>query len=90
MAEQKEYPQFESCSNDGDCLFKDVSGQCIFETCIWDDEFPKYKGVWSFKCQICGKNTSRSTRDNKIFICDDCLSRLKRSASCQRCGNSPL
>ena len=90
MAETKSYPQFEECRNGGGCIFFFTGGQCIFETCIWDDERPKYKGTWAYTCQICGKNVSKATRDVKIFICDECLSRLRRSASCRECGNSPL
>ena len=90
MAEQKEYPQFESCKYGGGCLYCDASGQCIFETCIWDDEFPPAKNTWSYTCQICGKNVSKATKDVRIHICDSCLARLRRSASCKECGNGPL
>jgi len=86
--EQQEYKQFDDC--DQDCIYKDTSGQCIFETCMWDNEFPPSKGTWGFTCQICGKKTSKATRAVKILICDDCLQRLRRSASCKECGNSPL
>ena len=42
------------------------------------------------KCNICGKIVSKSFKAINITICDRCLARLKKSASCHKCGNSPL
>lgn len=89
MAEQQSYPQFEKCPY-GNCVYCDTSGQCIFECCVFDKEWPVTKDTWAYTCVICGRNVSKNTRAVKILICDDCLSRLKRSASCKRCGNSPF
>ena len=37
-----------------------------------------------------GKIVSKSFKAINITICDRCLARLKKSASCHKCGNSPL
>lgn len=88
------YVQFEQCIH-GNCRYKDAAtGRCAFEACILteDDEsdLPKITSNFSYKCNICGKIVSKSFKAINITICDRCLQRLKKSASCQRCGNSPL
>lgn len=88
------YVQFEKCLY-GDCRYKDAAtGRCAFEACILteDDEsdLPKITGNFSYKCNICGKIVSKSFKAINITICDRCLARLKKSASCHKCGNNPL
>lgn len=86
--ENQSYPQFDEC--DQDCVFRNSNGTCLFETCMWDNEFPPSQNVWGYTCQICGKDVSKQTRAVRIHICDDCLQRLRKSAGCKECGNSPL
>ena len=88
------YVQFEKCLY-GDCRYKDAAtGRGVFAACILteDDEsdLPKITGNFSYKCNICGKIVSKSFKAINITICDRCLARLKKSASCHKCGNSPL
>lgn len=73
------YPQFEKCNYDGDCIYKDTSGECIWETCLFEEELPKHKPVWSWHCVVCGEIVSKATRDVKTLICDSCLQRIKKT-----------
>ena len=100
------YVQFEQCPYGDCRYKDAATGRCAFEACILTDEeyynemedfteddesdLPKITGNFSYKCNICGKIVSKSFKAINITICDRCLARLKKSASCHKCGNSPL
>ena len=82
----KGYPQFEDCGEN--CIFNS-NGKCLYEYCVFK-YLPKSQDSWTFECQICGDKVTKATKSVRILICDNCLSRLKRSASCKECGNGPM
>ena len=86
------YEQFESCDNKT-CVYRNVlSERCLFETCMFDYEFPVHATEWEFECMVCHKPEIRSPRDMKIHICDSCLERIRATEelpfSCVFCGSS--
>lgn len=84
--------QFEKCEIDEKCVYRDTNGRCVFETCIYDVEYPPTQMLWFFECQACGDVTSRKPRDMKIMLCDRCLNHLRNSmrpkAICCICGDN--
>lgn len=90
--EQKTYEQFEDCKRDENCVYRDVNGKCIFETCIFDNEHPVHAVLWYFKCIACGSIDSIKPRDMKIHMCKSCIEHLQNSikpkATCCICGSS--
>ena len=88
--------QFEECTYDKLCKFRDVNGKCIFETCIVQNTMPPTTLLWYFNCIIC-KNVDSIRPDRmKIHACKSCIDRMNDAEvlpfECRFCGatvNSP-
>lgn len=90
--EKPPYKQFDECKDHPNCKYRDTSGNCIYETCIFDNESPGQNPTWFFECQICHKTEVREPRDMKVMFCDECLERIKKTEelpfTCVFCGES--
>ena len=88
------YEQFEVCKYPKvDCKYRQaISGRCLYETCIYDDELPVHQNQQEFYCSFCGAPTTRHPREMKINVCDSCLSRIMKTEvlpfKCVFCGAS--
>lgn len=85
------YEQFEKCDRKT-CVYLNNDGRCIYETCKFKNEEPKFVDTWDFECQSCHKIEQRDVRDMKIMFCDRCLERIRRAEQlpfkCVFCGMS--
>lgn len=87
------YEQFEKCTYDTACAYKDTqSGNCIFETCIVQNELPAQTMLWYFNCKICDTVDCIKPNQMKMHICSDCAKRMlaaeKKPFTCVFCGKS--
>ncbi len=97
--ETKEGPffQFEECPHkDFNCKFRDIAGNCIWETCVVDNVNPPQVELWYFKCAICGLEDAVKPQEMRVPFCRSCLKRMnnveKLPHTCRYCGktiNSP-
>ena len=97
---EKNLDQFEICKYKGNsdsdkedaCKYRDNQGRCIFETCIYDNEFPPQTILWNFTCIACGDPCSIIPRKMKIHFCDRCRNQLRTAQKlpfeCIICGRS--
>lgn len=85
------YEQFEKCERKT-CKYLSNNGRCIWETCKFENEDPKFVQYWDFECQACHRIEQRDVRDMKIMFCDSCLERLAKAEelpfTCIICGDS--
>lgn len=90
-ATQPPYEQFEECERKT-CVYRHANGRCIYETCVFENEKPKFVDTWDFECQSCHKIEQRDVRDMKIMFCDSCLERIAKAEQlpfhCVFCGKS--
>ena len=88
----KPLEQFEKCEVDPQCKFCDTNGRCIFETCIFDNEFPPQTLLWYFQCIACKEIDSIKPREMKIHFCRNCIRQLQTAQvlpfTCIICGSS--
>ena len=84
--------QFEDCTYDTNCKWRDTNGKCVFETCIVQNELPPAQTLWMFKCIACGEIDSIKPNDMKIHLCASCIKRLQAAETlpftCIICGSS--
>lgn len=92
QAAQGPFTQFVDCVNNIDCQYKNNSGKCIYETCIYNQEHPPTMTLMSFKCEVCDESELRDPRLMKIRICDNCIDRMikaeKKPFTCVFCSRS--
>lgn len=83
--------QFDECDKK-DCTFYSEDGTCSFETCIFDNEYPKTKSSWQTRCSVCNNIYVRNPRIEKIRMCDRCINKMHEAEvlpfSCIFCGSS--
>lgn len=84
--------QFEDCTYDTNCKYKDINGRCIFETCIVQNELPPTTPLWYFECIACGKPDCIKPNDMRIHFCKTCIDQLQTAQKlpfhCIICGAS--
>ena len=86
------YIQFENCNKNGvTCKYKDVSGKCIWESCIYDER-PENTVLWFYECVICKETDCVDPKEMKVHFCKMCISRMQAvealPVSCRWCGES--
>jgi hypothetical protein len=84
------FEQFEICTYDTNCKFKDVNGRCIFEICIIQHTVPPLTLLWYFECVICKTVDCIRPNDMKMHVCSSCISRMHAAEAlpinCRWCG----
>lgn len=86
------FTQFEQCTYDIECRFKDTQGLCIFEACIMQHTLPPQTILWYFECIYCKKIDCIKPSSMKIHLCATCIQRIQAvealPVKCRWCGAS--
>ena len=88
------YQQFEICPHsDIDCRYRGMDNHCVYEHCVYDTkDTPKTNFLLFTFCKFCNEPFARDVKEMKIYVCDECLSRIQAVedmtvAKCRACGN---
>ena len=89
------YLQFDKCTKDINCVYRNHTGYCGHETCIIGNdggELATSTQAFYFQCELCKKVDCAPLHQIKIRICRDCLAKIHASEvlpfTCQWCGSS--
>lgn len=87
-----QYPATEQCTKSAECMFRNVDGTCVHETCLLD-ELPPMVGSRTFKCMFCDEEDTQPLYDMKGPICKKCLEYIKtvgdeKEWKCIFCGKT--
>ena len=84
--------QFEVCTYDTSCKYKDTDGVCIFEICVVQHNIPPTVMLWYFECIVCKTIDCIKPNHMKAHICSRCIGRMQAAEAlpidCRWCGTS--